>query len=404
MKFILLIVLFSLSHPLFSQTVDQLNHWPEVLKASRGKTVTMGAWGGSQEINTWLDGKVSEAIKKETGIILKRVPLGDTALAISQLLSDKKINRLSGRYDILWVNGENFKVIDEQTLTWGSFSPKLPHLQKLIDSHESSNLYDFGIEVNGKEAPWGRAIFVLVYDSQIVSTPPKNLEELKKWMIKNPGKFTYPAPPDFVGSAFLRLLMKELNPEAYEKASKGDMKSFDILSKSLEGYLSEIKPYLWKKGAQYPENSSKLHQLYGDGEILMSMGYSPMVAEPFLEKKQFPSKTKTFIFDNGTIGNTHFLTIPFNSPEKLAAAVVINQFLGSQLQLQKLSPKIWGDLPVIDLNRLSQDEQKSFKEMDLGNSVLDLEQLKSASGTELPAMFVPLIEKNWKNNVLRKKI
>ena len=58
--------------------------------------------------------------------------------------------------------------------------------------------------MQGYEAPYGRAQFVLEYDSAKVPNPPKNFAELKDWVKKNPGKFTYPKPPDFTGSAFIR--------------------------------------------------------------------------------------------------------------------------------------------------------------------------------------------------------
>ena len=41
----------------------------------------------------------------------------------------------------------------------------------------------------------------------------QNLEELEKWVKENPGKFTYPAPPDFTGSAFIRHMLNETSEE-----------------------------------------------------------------------------------------------------------------------------------------------------------------------------------------------
>ena len=61
---------------------------------------------------------------------------------------------------------------------------------------------EFPVEYD--ESPWGAAQFVMEYDSAKVPTPPKSIAELFKWACDNKGKLTYPAPPDFTGSVFVR--------------------------------------------------------------------------------------------------------------------------------------------------------------------------------------------------------
>ena len=63
---------------------------------------------------------------------------------------------------------------------------------------------DFGVDVDGCESPWHKAQFTLVYDSARVPDPPRSLGELMTWAGEHPGRFTYPAPPDFTGSVFVR--------------------------------------------------------------------------------------------------------------------------------------------------------------------------------------------------------
>ncbi len=54
------------------------------------------------------------------------------------------------------------------------------------------------------ESPWGSAQVVMMYDSQKTPLPPQSIPDLITWIKANPGRFTYPAPPDFTGSAFVR--------------------------------------------------------------------------------------------------------------------------------------------------------------------------------------------------------
>ena len=93
-------------------------------------------------------------------------------------------------------------------LLWGAFSQRLPSIQAYVN--EKTLEYDFGEPIEDLEAPWGEAQFVFINDTAKNENPPKSVEQLKIWVEKNPGKFTYPAPPDFTGSAFIRHVVYEI--------------------------------------------------------------------------------------------------------------------------------------------------------------------------------------------------
>src|SRR3546814_3065073 len=48
------------------------------------------------------------------------------------------------------------------------------------------------------------------YDSARVTETPGSIPELLEWAQAHPGRFTYPAPPDFLGSTFLKQVLIEL--------------------------------------------------------------------------------------------------------------------------------------------------------------------------------------------------
>ncbi len=140
-------------------------------------------------------------------------------------------------------------------------------------------MYDFGEPIENLEAPWGEAQFVFIYDRAKNENPPKSVDELKEWVMKNPGKFTYPAPPNFTGSAFIRHMVYEVTG-GYEQYMKPlDKEEMSEKLQPVWEYLNEIEPYLWRNGETYPESQAKLHQLYSNGEVYITMGYHPLTAE-----------------------------------------------------------------------------------------------------------------------------
>ncbi len=173
----------------------------EIEKAAYSTKVKFFMWGGDAKINNWIDTYVAAELKKQFKIDLIRVP-ADASIFINKLLGEKEANKDPGTMDILWINGENFKNAMENNLLYGPFTEKLPNFNKYINKNNVE--YDFGYPVKGYEAPYGKAQFVFEYDEAKIKNPPDTFEKLFQWVKNNPGRFTYPQPPDFTGSAFIR--------------------------------------------------------------------------------------------------------------------------------------------------------------------------------------------------------
>lgn len=371
---------------------------------AQDKTVRFAMWGGNENINNWVDDFVSVELKKQYGIILERVPVSDAQDVVQKLLRDKKLNRSEGSVDLLWVNGENFKVMKDNKLTWKPFLYELEN-SKFVNLNSSTILNDFGTQHEGHEMPWGSAQMVFIYDTAKVKTPPKTLKELVSWIKENPGKFTYSAPPDFTGSAFIRqtfmnLIGKDEYNQLINTPSEENLKQSLL---KLWELLNDIEPFLYRKGEFYPESVSKLHQQFSDGSIWMTMDYYPSTAQRMIDKGVFPKTTRTFVLNEGALANTHFVTIPFNAPNKDSALIAANFLLSVKAQASKLDPKNWGDFSVLDIQKLSEEDKKLMQSIDLGHATLGLDELNNAKVQELPATFVPIIEAEWKKNIIQNQ-
>lgn len=305
--------------------------------------------------------------------------------------------------DIIWINGENFKAAKDNALLWGDFTGQLPNFNDFVDQQAPEIAEDFGEPVDGLEAPWGKAQFVFVHDENKSPDPPKSMAELAEWVKENPGQFTYPALPDFTGSAFIRHVLYETTGgyEQYQQPA-AEIDDLEARFEPMWQYLNEIEPYLWREGETYPESLAKQDQLYASGEIGMTMSYDPALAASEVLKGRFPESTRTFILDGGTLANTHFLSIPFNASSKAGALAAINEMLSPAAQTAKLSPENWGDLSALDLEKLSPEQQKAMTEVDMGTATLPLEELESKRLPELSADYIEIIEKGWMEHVAKE--
>ncbi|MEH7251111.1 ABC transporter substrate-binding protein [Neobacillus niacini] len=375
--------------------------WKDIEANASGTKVNFYLWGGDEGINRYIDEWVAPRLKEQFGVELKRYPMDATEF-INKLMTEKKANKTSGEMDVLWVNGENFKTAKQQELLLGPFTEKLPNFQQFVDTESDDIKYDFGFPIEGYEAPWGKVQFVFAYDSSKIANPPKSIDELQEWVRDNPGKFTYPAPPDFTGSAFVRHVLHEKSENYSAYLNDFDESLIENESKQVWNVLNEMKPFLWREGKSYPQSISQLEQLYKNGEVWMTMGYDEANASNLIKSGEFPETTKTFILDKGTLANTHFLAIPYNAPNANGALVLINYLLSPEAQLKKMELEYWGEMMSLSVDKLSDEYKKVMESIDRGRATLSQEELSSHRAPEIGADYVQWLERGWIENVAKK--
>ena len=249
-----------------------------MVESAKGQTVYFNAWGGSDQINDYI-GWAADEVSRRYGIMLKHVKVSDAANVVSRVLAEKSAGRnKEGTVDIVWINGENFRSMKQNGLLYGPFVQELPSFAGVDPAQKPTTVVDFGEPVDGLEAPWGMAQLVFIYDAGRINSPPMNAQELFDFAKQHKGRVTYPLPPDFIGTTFLKQMLSELmeNPEVLQKPV--DDADFEKVTAPLWKYLDEIHPLLWRKGQTFPANNLALTPLLDDGEILLSMTFNPAYA------------------------------------------------------------------------------------------------------------------------------
>ena len=373
--------------------------WDEIVEAARGTTVTFYGWGGDENRNNWLNTTVADYVKEHYDIALEVVGM-DINDILSKLSGEKQAGSETGSIDMIWINGENFYSAKDNGLLYGPFTGQLPNMEAYIDLQDPETLNDFCMPIEGYEAPYAKAQMVFFNDSAVTPEAPASAEELLEFCKKYPGKVTYPALPDFTGSAFVRNIIYELCGWEQFQDMEAD---YDTVKAAIEpalDYLRELNPYLWNEGKTFPESSTTVDAMFADGELVMNMSYGPFSVATGIAEGTYTDTTRTFVFDNGTIGNTNYMAIAFNSPNKAGAMVVINAILSAELQLTQYEQL--RELPVVSADKLSAEEQAAFDAVDLGKGVLSQTELLEHRLPEMPASLVPVIEEIWLNEVVGK--
>lgn len=378
---------------------DTLQDTPfeQIREQARGTRVSWYMYGGWVHVNAWVDTFVAKEMKQRYDIDVKRVPM-DAGVFINKLLNEKAAGKTTGTIDLLWINGENFKNAKQTGLLFGPFAGNLPNVQQYVDPN--SITHDFGFPVDGFEAPFGRAQFVFEYDTARMDTPPQTVAALTQWITDHPGQFTYPQPPDFTGSAFIRHIFYAVTGGHDPYMAGWDPDLYEKNAPLLWDWLNTVKPFLWQKGQTYPRDSAFLDTLFARGEVAFAMSYHPPHAQNMIIEGSYPDTVRTFALKDGSIFNTHFTAIAFNAPNKAGAMVLANFLVSVDAQISKFQPKNWGDFPALDLSRLTSPDRQRFETVDLGRATLAPDQLAAVAVPEIPAQYLEALEQDWKTYVL----
>lgn len=278
---------------------------------------------------------------------LVHVKLGDTGEAVARLVAERAAGRADGSIDLLWINGENFAALKRAGLLWGPFVDRLPAARGLDPARARLWATDFTVPVEGLEAPWGVARFALIHDRARTPAPPRDAAALLAWARANPGRFTYPAPPDFVGVTFVKQLLLATGAEPVRLARAPDDAAFARASAPVFAYLDRLHRVAWRGGRAFPASAPAQRQLLADGEVDFAPTFNPAEIEGEVAAGRLPATVATFALEPGAIANAHFLAIPAGARAKAGAMVAIDFLLGATAQRRKADPAVWGDAAVL---------------------------------------------------------
>ncbi|MGB8813380.1 MAG: extracellular solute-binding protein, partial [Paracoccaceae bacterium] len=149
----------------------------------------------------------------------------------------------------------------------------------------------------------------------------------------------------------------------------------------------------------YPTTITQLQQMFANKEIALVFDYDPSQFGLAVDAGTYSTTTRSFGLTDGTIGNTNYVLIPFNSPNKAAAMVLANVLISGDQQLEKAKPTVWGTAPAIDVTKTLPEVQTAFAALPAHPAVVSATELARVSLPELQADWISAIEKGWQQNV-----
>ena len=384
-------------------TDETLSEWQQVQKSGENQDVYFHAWGGDPQINAYIQW-AAQALDDAYNINLVHVKLSDTSEAVSRVLAEKSANNdTQGSVDLIWINGANFASMSENSLLLKDWANNLPHFVLTDPKNNPSVTYDFGIPTKGMESPWGQASLTFYYDSLAIKQPPTTLFELASWTQQNPGRFSYPKPPDFLGMSFLKYALIMLHEQNDAQAGTNIQAQLnqpvsdtnkDIVLEPLWDFLDELHPSLWREGQQFLQSGAQMRRLVDDTELSLAFTFSGPEVPAAVQRYDLPLSIRSYAMRDGSLSNTHFVAIPYNARHTEAAQLVANFLLSTEAQAYKQDPNVWGDKSVLVSSTLTAEQQALFKTSQPHPSALSFDAIKRTVSEPHPS-WVEAIMQGW---------
>ena len=393
----------STASPTTANINQDLSPWQQVEAQGSNQDVYFYAWGGDPQINAYLQW-VADQVDDKYNINLVHVKLSDTSEAVSRVLAEKSAhNDDQGSVDLVWINGANFATMSENSLLLKQWANKLPNFLLTDPNNNPTVNFDFGVPTNGMEAPWGQASLTFYYDSLSTSKPPTTLTELTTWTAQNPGRFSYPKPPDFLGMSFLKYVLVMLHEQQDAQTGKNTSAQLNLPATEenaalvldpLWAFLDDFHPTLWRNGEQFVQTGAQMRRLVDDTELSLAFTFSAPEVPAAVQRYDLPQSIRSYAMSDGSLSNTHFVAIPYNASHPQAAQLVANFLMSPEAQAKKQTPSVWGDKSVLVQSTLSSAQQALFKTKQPHPSALPFDSVKRTVSEPHPS-WVEAIQQGW---------
>ncbi|MDC9523815.1 ABC transporter substrate-binding protein, partial [Pseudoalteromonas sp. Angola-31] len=145
---------------------------------------------------------------------------------------------------------------------------------------------------------------------------PTTLHQLLTWSAQNPGRFSYPKPPDFLGMSFLKYALvvlhnnsdDELKAQLNQPAT--DKNTTEVLN-PLWVFLNKLHPTLWRSGKHFMQSGAQMRRLIDDTELSIGFTFSAPEVPAAVQRFDLPTSTRSYAMHDGSLSNTHFVAIPY---------------------------------------------------------------------------------------------
>jgi putative spermidine/putrescine transport system substrate-binding protein len=142
--------------------------------------------------------------------------------------------------------------------------------------------------------------------------------------------------------------------------------------------------------------------MFANGELDFTFSNNHHEVDNKIQQGVLPGSARAYVYDAGTIRNSHYLGIPANSVNKAGAMVVINFLISPEAQLKKQDPGVWGDGTVLSVDRLPDEWDNQFAQARVHSHAPDPDTLAGRALKEPSPEYMLRLYKDFRTHVIEQ--
>ncbi len=368
--------------------------WQKIVDSSMNTEVNI-VYSSDLDFERWITNSLAPRLMDKNGI---RLTCEKNKLDRILPTKDEIIAKTSnGRYDVILISKDDYEKLNKEGVLYPNFTKKLPNYVKYIEHNDFADSYIGLNNVENDAVCFYQTQLSFFYNSELMPSPPNNLDQLMDYAKENPGTLLFPHPESEEGKAFVQSVILSYTDivEFMEK----DLSKKDLLKHVLPAfrYLKELRKYCYASGSIMPKEVEVIDELFLDEEVHIALSIEPFKGNDKLMEMEYPDYTRSFNPLNAIAATSeYYAIIPVNANNKSGAMYFLNEFLSIEMQKSLFSDK---NLHGMMVYSRSKADKKLLQELDEGfekNTVSKPSVFLSKKTGEIPEQYWDIILDEWK--------
>ncbi len=367
--------------------------WEKIVESSKHTEVNV-VYYSDLDFQKSLNDVMASSLKEKNGI-----RLNCEKNKISKILpSDEEIkNKTSdGRYDIIIIPAQDYMDMEKDSILYPKFVIQLPNYKKYIQQNDKSNTYVGTDRIKDDALCFYQKQVSLFYNSELMSSPPGNLEGLLAYAEENPGSLLFPHPESEEGRAFIQSVILSFTDivEFMEK----DLSKEEVVKLSLPGlrYLKKLKRNLYAGGAFVPKDVDYIDDLFLKEVVHSSLSSNHLGGYEKFMNLDYPDYTRAYNPLDFISAKTEYLAvIPVNADNKSGAMYVLNEFLTPEVQRALFYDENLHAMPVYSRANMDDEVVSELDKESNKNTIYKPSEFVMRKTGEIPEEYWDYILEEW---------
>jgi len=141
--------------------------------------------------------------------------------------------------------------------------------------------------------------------------------------------------------------------------------------------------------------------MFANGELWFTMSNNDSEVDNKIIQGLFQPTTRAYVWESGTIQNSHYLGMTANTDNEAGVMVVTNFLISPEAQLTKQDPAQWGDGTILAMDKLPTEIAARFENLTTRKYAPKRADIQANALMELAPEYMIRLAEDFRNEIIQ---